>query len=153
MADVKEVKILKDGTMATPVVLADSVKNLDGTKFKDSVYTKSEIDSKVSEINTAVNSLIGWQEYFNSNVDSDTTVTLNDMPVGAIRFVHISIQTTSSTPAGTKISIIFPSQGKYYASLNMDNGSVFVGGAIILTVISKGGIETVLDNFMVYRIS
>ena len=46
MATVKEVKILKDGAMVTPVVLTDSVKNLDGTKYKDIIYTKTEIDSK-----------------------------------------------------------------------------------------------------------
>lgn len=36
MATVKEVKITKDGAMVTPVVLIDSVRNLDGSKFKDS---------------------------------------------------------------------------------------------------------------------
>ena len=46
MADVKEVKITKDGQWVTPVVLADSVYNLDGTNFKDSVYKKSETYSK-----------------------------------------------------------------------------------------------------------
>lgn len=53
MATVKEVKLMKDGAMVTPVVLADSVKNLDGTKFKDHnhdgrYYTESEIDSKLN---------------------------------------------------------------------------------------------------------
>lgn len=46
MADVNEVKIFKDGAMTTPVVLADSIYNSDGTKFKDNFYTKAQIDAR-----------------------------------------------------------------------------------------------------------
>ena len=55
MATVKEVKLMKDEAMVAPVVLVDSVKNLDGTKFKDSVYTKTEIDTKISALQNSIN--------------------------------------------------------------------------------------------------
>lgn len=73
MATVKEIKLKKNGAMVSPVVLIDSLKNLDGTKYKDTVtsalngkansshthddryYTESEIESKVSTLNTAIN--------------------------------------------------------------------------------------------------
>lgn len=42
MATVKEVELMKDGQMVSPVTIIDSVKNLDGTKYKDVVYKKSE---------------------------------------------------------------------------------------------------------------
>lgn len=37
MATVKEIKLKKNGAMVSPVVLIDSLKNLDGTKYKDTV--------------------------------------------------------------------------------------------------------------------
>ena len=55
MATVKEVKLMKDEAMIAPVVLVDSVKNSDGTKFKDSVYTKTEIDTKISALQNSIN--------------------------------------------------------------------------------------------------
>lgn len=55
MATVKEVKLMKDEAMVAPVVLVDSIKNLDGTKFKDSVYTKTEIDTKISALQNSIN--------------------------------------------------------------------------------------------------
>ena len=60
MATVKEVKLMKDGAMVTPVVLIDSVKNLDGTAYKDTV-----------------NNLAASKAGFPSG---DT----NDMPIGSI---------------------------------------------------------------------
>lgn len=39
MATVKEVKLMKDGKMVTPVVLIDSVKNLDGSNYEDKLPT------------------------------------------------------------------------------------------------------------------
>ena len=60
MATVKEIRLMKDGAMVTPVTLIGSVKNLDGTEYSshthdDRYYTESEIDSKVSTLNTAIN--------------------------------------------------------------------------------------------------
>ena len=55
MATVKEVKLMKDEAMIAPVVLVDSVKNLDGTKFKDYIYTKAEIDAKISTLQNSIN--------------------------------------------------------------------------------------------------
>lgn len=70
---VKEIKLKKNGAMVSPIVLIDSLRNLDGTKYKDTVtaalngkassnhthddryYTESEIDSKVSSLNSAIN--------------------------------------------------------------------------------------------------
>lgn len=72
MATVKEVKLMKDGAMVTPVVLADSVKNSDGTKYKDSIYTKTEVDSKVSTINTVLAGKTGF----------DTSPSVIDLPIG-----------------------------------------------------------------------
>ena len=60
MATVKEVKLMKDGAMVTPVTLIGSVKNHDGTNYSGHnhdgrYYTESEIDSKISTLNTAIN--------------------------------------------------------------------------------------------------
>ena len=70
---VKEIKLKKNGAMVSPIVLIDSLRNLDGTKYKDTVsaalngksnsehthddryYTESEIDSKVSSLTSAIN--------------------------------------------------------------------------------------------------
>ena len=59
MATVKEIKLMKDGAMVTPVTLVGSVKNLDGTDYSSHThdgryYTESEIDSKVSTLNAAI---------------------------------------------------------------------------------------------------
>ena len=44
MATVKEVKLMKDEAMVTAVVLIDSVKNPDGSKYKSNIYTTAEVD-------------------------------------------------------------------------------------------------------------
>lgn len=49
MATVKEVKLQKDGVMVTPITIIDSVKNSNGTNYKDHkhddrYYTKTESD-------------------------------------------------------------------------------------------------------------
>lgn len=49
MTTVKEVELQKEGKMVTPVTIVDSVKNSDGTKYKDHkhddrYYTKAESD-------------------------------------------------------------------------------------------------------------
>lgn len=98
MATVKEVKLMKDGAMVTPVVLADSVKNLDGTKFKDHnhdgrYYTESEVDAKINvcknefTINHTfsfnVDTLTidnSWKSSFNVDISS----ALADVPLGAV---------------------------------------------------------------------
>lgn len=54
MSTVKEVKLMKDGKMVTPVTLIDSVKNLDGSKYKETIYTKTEIDAKVKVLQDAI---------------------------------------------------------------------------------------------------
>ena len=46
MATVKEVQLMDGEDQVTPVTLINSVKNPDGSMYKDSVYTKSEVDSK-----------------------------------------------------------------------------------------------------------
>lgn len=51
---VKEVKLMKDGAMVTPVVLIDSVKNLDGSKYKENIYTKKEINDMVEALQNAI---------------------------------------------------------------------------------------------------
>ena len=50
MATVKEVKLMKDGVMVTPVVLIDSVKNLDGTIYKDAVNDSLNSMFKIKNI-------------------------------------------------------------------------------------------------------
>lgn len=54
MAKVKEVKLMKDGAMVTPVTLIDSVKNLDGSKYKENIYTKKEINDMVEALQNAI---------------------------------------------------------------------------------------------------
>ena len=54
MAKVKEVKLMKDGAMVTPVTLIDSVKNLDGSKYKENIYTKKEINDMVEALQSAI---------------------------------------------------------------------------------------------------
>ena len=51
---VKEVKLMKDGKMVTPVVLVDSVRNLDGSKYKETIYTKTEINAKIEALQNAI---------------------------------------------------------------------------------------------------
>lgn len=54
---VKEVKLMKDGAMVTPVVLVDSVRNLNGTKYKDTIYTKEEINTKITALQKVIDEI------------------------------------------------------------------------------------------------
>ena len=54
MATVKEVKLMEDEVMVTPVVLIDSVKTPDGRSFKESVYPNAEIDAKISKLQNSI---------------------------------------------------------------------------------------------------
>ena len=80
MATVKEVKLMKDGVMVTPFVLADSVYNLDGSKYKDSVYTKAQIDARKPK------------SYEVSGEVSYTVVNLDGMEIGDIRYVNANFK-------------------------------------------------------------
>ena len=40
--------------MVTPVTLIDSVKNLDGSKYKENIYTKKEINDMVEALQNAI---------------------------------------------------------------------------------------------------
>lgn len=126
MATVKEVKITKNGEMVTPVVLSDSMYNLDGTKYKththdDRYYTESEIDSKVSVINTSLNGKSNTSHthddryYTESEIDarkpkshsvsgnvSNTVVTLDGMEIGDIRCVEASFTFKSGGSLGIR---------------------------------------------------
>ena len=57
---VKEVKLVKDGAMVTPVTLIDSVRNLDGSKYKETIYTKTEINAKIQALENAITELNKW---------------------------------------------------------------------------------------------
>lgn len=76
MATVKEVKLMKNGAMVTPVVLADSIKNLDGTNYKD--YVSSSINNLNTKITNLENSKAGFPS-------GDT----NDMPIGSVIIVKL----------------------------------------------------------------
>ena len=54
MATVKEVKLMEDEVMVTPVVLIDSVKTPDGRSFKESIYPNAEIDAKISALQNSI---------------------------------------------------------------------------------------------------
>ena len=54
MATVKEVKLMEDEVMVTPVVLIDSVKTPDGRSFKESVYPNAEIDAKINALQNSI---------------------------------------------------------------------------------------------------
>lgn len=51
---VKEVKLMKDGKMVTPVTLINSVRNLDGSPYAESIYTTDYIDTKVRALENAI---------------------------------------------------------------------------------------------------
>ena len=57
---VKEVKLMKDGKMVTPVTLIDSVRNLDGSKYAENIYTRTEIDAKVKVLQNAIAEIKTW---------------------------------------------------------------------------------------------
>ena len=54
MATVKEVQLMEDEVMVTPVVLIDSVKTPDGSSFIESIYPNAEIDAKISKLQNSI---------------------------------------------------------------------------------------------------
>ena len=54
MATVKEVQLMENEAMVTPVVLIDSVKTPDGSSFRESVYSNAEIDAKISALQNSI---------------------------------------------------------------------------------------------------
>lgn len=46
MATVKEVKLMDGEEQVTPYTLIDSVWDTDGKKFKESIYTKNEVNNR-----------------------------------------------------------------------------------------------------------
>lgn len=124
MATVKEVKLMKDGAMVTPVVLADSVKNLDGTKYKDSVNTSiNNLNNSISNLdsekaNNHHNHFLQRYIYDNSST-TDVALTLPAMKVG--QWVHYSVKVTNDNHNSTY---------KYISvSLSVGTGTYIVIGA------------------------
>lgn len=77
MANIKEVKLMKDGAMVTPVVLIDSVKNSDGRNYKDVVYSKAEIKNIFSN-------MVADYEFRFTNSKIDGTILKSTFPYGDI---------------------------------------------------------------------
>jgi hypothetical protein len=104
MATVKEVKLMKDGAMVTPVVLADSVKNLDGTNYKDSVNTSiNNLNTKITNLengkaNNHHNHFLQRYVYDNSST-TDVALTLPAMEVG--QWVYYSVKVTNDNHNST----------------------------------------------------
>ena len=80
MATVKEIKLKKNGAMVSPVVLIDSVKNLDGTKYEDTVT--SALNGKANSSHShAISDVTNLQSTLNGKADSSHShdyVTLTD---------------------------------------------------------------------------
>ena len=69
MATVKEIKLKKNGAMVSPVVLIDSVKNLDGTKYKDTVT--SALNGKASSSHShAISDITNLQSTLDGKANS-----------------------------------------------------------------------------------
>ena len=54
MATVKEVQLMDGEEQVTPVTLIDSVKNPDGSKYMNNIYTKTEINTKIEALQNAI---------------------------------------------------------------------------------------------------
>ena len=54
MATVKEVQLMENEAMVTPVVLINSVKTPDGSSFIESIYPNTEIDAKISKLQNSI---------------------------------------------------------------------------------------------------
>ena len=124
MATVTEVKLMKDGAMVTPVVLADSVKNLDGTNYKDSVNTSiNNLNNSISNLdsekaNNHHNHFLQRYVYDNSST-TDVALTLPAMEVG--QWVYYSVKVTNANQNSTY---------KYISvSLSVGTGTYIVIGA------------------------
>lgn len=60
MVTVREVKLMKDGKMVTPVVIAGSVKNLNGTSYEESINNSiNAINNKLPKM-ASVTLPISW---------------------------------------------------------------------------------------------
>lgn len=107
MADVKEVKILKDGAMVTPKVLVDSIYDLDGNKFKD----------RVNAINTALGQKLKIGNFvtgtLNINQDNPTFV-LPEMEIGELSVFSYNLRIANNTGNTLTTYIDVPSNGKYF---------------------------------------
>lgn len=117
MTIVKEVELNKEGNMVSPIVLIDSVKNLDGTKYKDSIYTKSEVDIKLAE--KSDNSHSHNDRYYTKsevdiklstkmNIPSQSSVT--SFPIGSI----VTCAMSEAKPTGYTFSLSCDSEYKYF---------------------------------------
>lgn len=57
---VREVKLMKDEAMVTPVTLIKSVRNLDGSPYVESFYTRKEVNDMVEALQNAITELNKW---------------------------------------------------------------------------------------------
>lgn len=147
MATVKEVKLMKDGAMVTPLTLIDSLKNLDGSKYKDTVtnllagkansshdhndkyYTKSEIDTKVSTLNTSINGKAPKSD--GKATTTTSTYTLPSMSVGQV--LVFNVYSGNPDEDDNFHDIKLPSGGTYVVATNMTNtrGKTVNGGTVV----------------------
>jgi hypothetical protein len=143
MATVKEVKLMKDGAMVTPVVLADSVKNLDGTKYKDTVttllagksdtshthdgryYTKTEINTNLNGKSDTSHTHVSWIDTSSekwATHDEVVTYQIPTVALGETAYIRHTFKNTYS--GGNAYSCIFrvkaPSGGTMYCACATD---------------------------------
>lgn len=115
MTTVKEVKLMKDGKMVTPVVLADSIRNLDGSSYKSSI--QATLNNKEDKIPISGTTL----EYALSDSNKNIKLNLPELEVGELKKLKVSnisvnnqITTSSSyTGTTTDLNLYAPSNGSY----------------------------------------
>lgn len=158
MATVKGVKLMKDGEMVFPITHINAVKNESGQNLSnilggkansshthdDRYYTESEIDSKVSALNSAINgkansshSHSSYQVATNFGSDTSGTKTLASISVGQMGYFYYNMTGSGSVrlPSGGTylvMSFIKPNDGNY-TNCNHQNSSLgsLSGGATI----------------------
>ncbi len=145
MATVKEVKLMEDGAMVTPVVLIDSVKTPDGRSFKESVYPNAEIDAKISKLQNSIKEIASritvpkrW-----AAIDQDIFTSVQDICYGDGKFVAVgtSGKIAYSTDGITWTEVDSPFGSSTIYSVCYGDGKFVAGGASGKMAYSTDGVN------------
>ena len=147
MATVKEVKLMEDEVMVTPVVLIDSVRNPDGTQYQSNIYTKDKVDAKITSLQNSIKEIAKkitpkkWTIINQSAITEDDAIRAicygNGKYVAATRDTKIAY----SLDGFTWTAVANSPFRSYIYSLCYGNGKFIAGGSDGKMAYSSDGIN------------
>lgn len=168
VGEAKEIQLKRDGLDASPLTYIDSIKNADGSSFKESLQEALDLKSDsdhthtISDVADLQKTLDSKGDVYSVNDEQSFTTSgtyliiptfnrrlFDEFPLGGITFFNYQFTNNSSDTVTIRYrSYTSPSTAKYIFMTNDGAGVVSAGADFKITYIAKGNTSS-LSGFIV----